>query len=72
MKQKVSVIIVTHLTDAQEFMGRDIHEMKKALTFCKYLLLKYSNTDKEIDPEEEFHKFSSINHNKLKDLLNVK
>lgn len=56
MEVKVSMVIMSHLSDVQEGMF-DHKEMRKRINFIKFLLLKYSNTDVMIYPKEEFIEF---------------
>jgi hypothetical protein len=55
MKIKVKMVIMSHLSDVQEMLGdaanSTIKEQNERLNFAKYLLLKYPNTDIEIDAD---------------------
>jgi len=55
MKVKVNMIILSHLSDVQEDLTSP--QTKTRINFVKYLTLKYTNTDTEIDPEVAFDEF---------------
>ena len=58
MNLKVSMIIMSHLSDAQALNGSiKIGRIHIHLNFVKYLVLKYPNTDVEIDADEEYNEF---------------
>lgn len=56
MKTKVSLIMMSYLSDVQEgnmpFMSNNAR-----LNFVKFLILKYPNTDTEVSGAEEYHNF---------------
>lgn len=53
MKIKVSMAIMSHLSDAQELMMiGGIAQANEHINFAKRLLLKYANTDEEVSTEE--------------------
>lgn len=50
---KVSMAIMSHLSDAQELMMiGDIAQANERINFAKMLVLKYVNTDEEVSTEE--------------------
>jgi hypothetical protein len=55
MKLKVSMIILSHLSDVQEDLTSP--QTKTRINFVKYLTLKYTNTDTEIDPDIVYKEF---------------
>ena len=59
MKVKVSMIILSHLSDVQEMIhgngNPDYANVR--INFVKYLTLKYKDTDTEVDPEVAFDEF---------------
>lgn len=64
MKQKVRLIMMSHLSDAQDgiYLGATIHSLsefscKHKINFVKFLLLKYPNTDTEVDARVEYEAF---------------
>lgn len=53
MKIKVSIAIMSHLSDAQELMMiGGIAQANEHINFAKRLVLKYANTDEEVSTEE--------------------
>lgn len=53
MKIKVSMAIMSHLSDAQELMMiGGIVQANEHINFAKKLVLKYVNTDEEVSAEE--------------------
>lgn len=53
MKIKVSMAIMSHLSDAQELMMiGGIAQANEHINFAKRLVLKYANTDEEVSTEE--------------------
>lgn len=53
MKIKVSMAIMSHLSDAQELMTiGGIAQANEHINFAKKLVLKYVNTDEEVSTEE--------------------
>lgn len=52
---KVRMVMMSHLSDVQEFLNNP--ENRKKINFVKFLMLKYPNTDIEINPDEEWQKF---------------
>jgi len=59
MKLKVSMVIMSHLSDMQEMVhiNRMGDEINRGINFAKWLLLKYPHTEKEIDADEEYRIF---------------
>ena len=59
MKLKVSMIILSHLSDVQEMIqgngNPDYTNLR--INFVKYLVLNYKNTDTEIDPDVVYKEF---------------
>jgi hypothetical protein len=55
MKLKVSMIILSHLSDVQENGNSDYTNLR--INFVKYLVLNYKNTDTEIDPDVVYKEF---------------
>jgi hypothetical protein len=56
---KVSMVIMSHLSDAQTLNGliggtADLH---RHINFAKYLLLKYEDTNTEINADAEWELF---------------
>lgn len=53
---KVRMVIMSYLSDVQESLTsvyfRDTNRTR--INFAKWLLLKYPNTDQEIDPDVEY------------------
>ncbi len=55
---KVSMIIISHLSDVQECLGSEKQKItRNKIDFVKYLTLNYKDTSVEIDPEVEYCKF---------------
>ena len=53
MKIKVSMAIMSHLSDAQDLiMMGGISQANEHINFAKRLVLKYDNTDEEVSTEE--------------------
>ena len=53
MKIKISIAIMSHLSDAQELMMiGGIAQANEHINFAKRLVLKYVNTDGEVSTEE--------------------
>jgi hypothetical protein len=59
MKAKARIIIMSHLSDAQHLTESNTKEANLRINFAKYLLLKFPNTDLEIDPEAEWEQFEN-------------
>jgi len=59
MKAKAIIIIMSHLSDAQHLMESSSVDANLRINFAKYLLLKFPNTDVEIDPESEWELFEA-------------
>lgn len=53
---------MSHLSDAQD-CGPDHKSRNTHINFAKFLLLKYSNTDVEIDADVEWSEFSTKHPN---------
>lgn len=53
MKIKISIAIMSHLSDAQELMTiGGIAQANEHINFAKMLVLKYVDTDQEVSTEE--------------------
>jgi hypothetical protein len=57
MKVKVSMIILSHLSDIKEDLTAP--QTNTRINFVKYLTLKYTNTDTEVDPKVAFEEFKA-------------
>jgi len=60
MKPKVKLIIMSHLSDVQEgvqYEEIDYKGIRQKINFVKWLILKYSDTEIEIDPNKEWEDF---------------
>jgi hypothetical protein len=58
---KVRMVIMSHLSDVQGgFLLKE--EANIRINFVKYLLMKYPDTNKEIDPDGEFDQFNTKHH----------
>ena len=70
MKTRVSMVIMSHLSDTQEFISIGTNPDKdlaaiETINFVKWLVLKYPNTTVKIDPENEHERFieeTAYNH----------
>ncbi len=49
---------MSHLSDAQETSGFNSKRCNTHINFAKFLLLKYSDTNVEIDADAEWKEFS--------------
>lgn len=58
MKTKAKIIIMSHLSDAQQLgsMNRT-SQASNRIDFVKFLLIKYSDTNVDIDPDKEYAMF---------------
>ncbi len=68
MKMKVSMLILSHLSDVQEMtqgISLNSNRVNLRINFVKYLILKYKNTDTEVDPEIVFEEFKAKHSNLL-------
>jgi hypothetical protein len=72
MKLKVRMIIMSHLSDSQELTGLikpDVsHEVLSGrinhhINFAKYLLMKYPDTNVEVDADLEYEEFQKKHPN---------
>jgi hypothetical protein len=61
MEVKVSLLILSALSDAQELNGLIGHtaELHRLINWAKWLTLQYPNTEIEINPETEAEKFAA-------------
>ena len=59
MKVKLSMIILSHLSDIQEDLTRYPNNSNTRINFIKYLTLRYTNTDTEVDPYVVFEEFKA-------------
>jgi len=55
MNIKVSMVIMSHLSDIQE----DISNVRNRVDFIKFMVMKYKNTETEIDADVEYDLFIS-------------
>jgi hypothetical protein len=55
MKVKVSMIILSHLSDIQEDLTAP--QTNTRINLIKYLTLRYTNTDTEVDPYVVYKEF---------------
>jgi len=58
---KVSMVIMSHLSDVQEsmvFADKDMDNTR--INFIKWLILKYKNVDTLINPDKEFQQFNVL------------
>lgn len=62
MKIKARTVIMSHLSDVQYTMTMPTERETNStrINFAKYLLLKYSNTDQEIDPDVEYRLYLNL------------
>lgn len=62
MKIKARTVIMSHLSDVQYTMTMPTERETSStrINFAKYLLLKYSNTDQEIDPDVEYRLYLNL------------
>lgn len=56
MKSKVSMVILSNLSDLQA-VSHPPQLQRTILNFIKYLVMKYPNTDVEVDGGEEYSEF---------------
>ena len=58
MKTKVSMIMMSHLSDVQ---GNNLPpvSLNNRINFVKYLIIKFPNTDTEIDPDKEYELYQN-------------
>jgi hypothetical protein len=59
MKERARMVIMSHLSDAQELNGVSgkTARVHIHINFAKFLILKYADTDVEIDPDAEYAEF---------------
>ena len=57
MTLKARMVIMSHLSDAQHLMESSVIDANLRINFAKFLLLKFPNTDVEINPESEWEQF---------------
>jgi hypothetical protein len=62
MKIKVKIVIMSHLSDAQELNGvtGKTAELHTHINFAKYLVTNFPDTNVEIDADAEYEKFQNI------------
>jgi hypothetical protein len=64
MKHTVRLIIMSHLSDVQDWPNQPENDQNNhKINFVKYLLMKYSNTNIEIDAEVEYNLFKEKHPN---------
>lgn len=55
---KVKMVMMSHLSDVQDTYGMmDANEARSKINFVKYLMMKYPNTDTEINADDEWALF---------------
>lgn len=59
MKLKVRMIIMNHLSDVQDYCANNRHK----LNFVKYLLMKYPDTNIEVNADLEYEEFQKKHPN---------
>jgi hypothetical protein len=59
MKTKVKIIMMSHLSDLQEGASLPPVIYNDKINFVKWLLIKFPNTDEEIDVEKEYELFQT-------------
>jgi len=57
MKTKVRIVMMSHLSDVQEGGNMPIAWKSNRIDFVKFLMLKYKDTDTEIDADAEYKLF---------------
>lgn len=57
IKIKVRLIIMSHLSDMPLEQDRELIQRKSE--FCKWLLLRYTDTSVEVNPDLVYNEFSS-------------
>ncbi len=59
MKTKVQLVIMSHLSDAQECIGVGMSQegANRNINFAKFLIQRYPNTLDKIDPDKEYEDF---------------
>lgn len=63
MKVKLSIVIMSHLSDINDIPFY-ANERSHRINFVKYLLMKFPDTNTEIDPDFEYTEFKTA-HPKL-------
>lgn len=63
MKVKASLVMMSHLSDINDIPFSE-NERSHRINFIKFLLLKFNNTDTDIDPDAEYKLFKTA-HPKL-------
>jgi|ERR1035437_1088464 C-terminal processing protease CtpA/Prc len=56
---KALIVIMSHLSDAQESLSRDSSGASEHINFAKFLLLKYKDTNTIIDADAEWEEYSN-------------
>ncbi len=59
---KVAMVIMSHLSDAQECTFSNPAQANRHINFAKYLILKYHNTDIYIDANKEYEDFCNVSY----------
>jgi hypothetical protein len=58
MKVKARIVIMSHLSDVQEELGSVgqaiVNMCNNRINFAKYIIIKYPDTNTEIDPDAEY------------------
>ena len=57
MTVKAKIIILSHLSDIQIEMTMDADQSALRIAFVKYLILKHTDTNVEIDADAEYAEF---------------
>jgi hypothetical protein len=52
MNLKASIVIMSHLSDAQEPIEKEL--ANHHINFAKFLVMKYKDTSVEINPDEDY------------------
>ena len=62
MKLKAQIVIMSHLSDAQELNGVEgrTADLHIHINFAKYLIVNFPDTSVEIDADAEYEKFCKI------------
>jgi hypothetical protein len=59
LELKIVMVIMSHLSDIQDgFNSMDSNELNNRINFIKSLLLKYHDTNTEINPDIEWEEFT--------------
>jgi hypothetical protein len=64
MELKISMIMMSHLSDAQE-CSHDIKLQNTHINFVKFLILKHDNINVNVNADDEFKDFSTKHPNMI-------